>query len=109
MMPKDPPNVKCLVLYPMRIDASSSKAAAAAALFPSKPECNPMKEVHANSIDSLQFLPDVFGIYESLMTGVVVEAHLLFLTVAWKSFGSFRKRFRVTIQAQASVQSNDPK
>lgn len=59
------PNVKCLVFDPLRIDAEIPKQPNANPYIPKKPECNPMKEINANSWDSLQFVANSFGTFDS--------------------------------------------
>jgi hypothetical protein len=49
-----PPNVKCVVMDPVLIDAEISKQANPNPYFPKKTECNPMKETKANTLDSLR-------------------------------------------------------
>jgi hypothetical protein len=61
-----PPNVKCVVFDPLRVDAEISKQAPGPTMtyFPKKTECNPMKEIHANTLDSLTINNgDSFGTY----------------------------------------------
>jgi hypothetical protein len=65
-----PPNVKCVVLDPLRVDAEISTQAIPNPYFPKKTECNPMKEIHANTLDSLTIDDgDSFGTFNAGTNG----------------------------------------